>query len=125
MFGLGWCVVVVVWSGVEWLILISLMRMDWGGYSLVLSPFAGRILADSCAIAQTRRVLLSRLLLLVVHRLQLWKVGVWGEGSRWRHCLDAVLTPASRKSRARLDRERAQARSQEIQLNHFTSCFQI
>ena len=34
---LGWVGVWWWWFGVEWLILISLMRMDWSGYSLVLS----------------------------------------------------------------------------------------
>ena len=41
---LGWVSVRWWWFEVEWLILISLMRMDWSGYSLVLSPFAGRVL---------------------------------------------------------------------------------
>ena len=34
----------------EWLILISLMRMDWDGYSLILNPFAGRYGSTLCVI---------------------------------------------------------------------------
>jgi len=36
--------------GLEWVILISLMRMDCCGYSSVLSPLAGRELPDVHAV---------------------------------------------------------------------------
>ena len=39
MFGLGWYVVVVVWSEMG-NIYFFLIRMDWCGYSLVANSFA-------------------------------------------------------------------------------------
>jgi hypothetical protein len=38
MFELGWCVVVLVWSGVSKI--NFLLRMGWCGYSLVSNPIA-------------------------------------------------------------------------------------
>ena len=38
---LGWIGLWWWWFGVVWVILISLMRMDWCGFSLVFNPFAG------------------------------------------------------------------------------------
>ena len=38
---LGWIGVWWWWFGVVWVILISLMRMDWCGYNLVSNPFSG------------------------------------------------------------------------------------
>jgi len=37
----GWIDLWWWWFGVVWVILISLMRMDWCGYNLVSNPFAG------------------------------------------------------------------------------------
>ena len=49
---LGW---VGVWwwrFGVEWVILIFLMTIDWCGYSLVCTPFAGLTGADDLSEAR-------------------------------------------------------------------------
>jgi len=38
--------------GVEWVILIFLVTIDWCGYSLVCTPFAGLTGADDLSVAR-------------------------------------------------------------------------